>query len=630
MRTIEARAILSAADKTGSVFDRIAAKIGRITSAAAAASRSTAAAARTVSTAERSSGIAARAQRSVVAASARVLGPAAAVYGGAQAVKRFGETDLAVTRIGITADATDAQIEDLQTRLRDLAYEGGKGFNEVREGIESLVTGGMDLKKAGDALPAIIKTAQAAGAEVKDIATTTLSLDQAMGIATNKMQSAFDVMVTGGKAGKFELKDMARYFPSIAPAAAAIGLKGEKGLKKIVAVMQTIRQGTGTTEEAAASIQNIFAKMESEETTNKFEKFGIDLRKEMAKTRKEGGDLLATFTQLTEKATKGDLSKIPQLFTDMEFARGMRALLTYKDTLRDVSAELEKAGGSTMRDFDRVVARPQIAINRLSESFDRLKTSAGAAFEAMGASSVMNWLSKNFEQSAEYWNKSKEERLQIEIENDRRGRLEKRMREVGSDIDFRENKLREGDKLGWWKRRADGDKRSTDEMVAGDEQLQELRTEMFELRSALERPGHTASQLFSDAEVKKLQDAVRDRRLADDPNSLTPQFDTPFRKKGSIPTPDADPRKRSGGGPAFPAASDLDLSGITAKLEGSAEVKGEAMVKVEVTAGSDLIALKNSVESALARLEGKLMANGAGSTGRSSPDAAPSSGIGSR
>lgn len=626
-RTIEARAILSAADKTGSVFDRIAAKIGRITSAAAAANRSAAATSRAVMATERSSAVAARAQRSVVAASARVLGPAAAVYGSTQAVKRFGETDLAVTRIGITADATDAQIENLQKSLRELAYEGGKSFNEVREGIESLITGGMNLDKAMPALPAIIKTAQAAGAEVKDIATTTLSLDQAMGIATNKMQSAFDVMVTGGKAGKFELKDMARYFPSIAPAAAAVGLKGEAGLKKIVAVMQTIRQGTGTTEEAASSVQNIFAKMESEETTKKFQKFGIDLRKEMDKTRKEGGDLLETFTRLTEKATKGDLSKIPQLFTDMEFARGMRALLTYKDTLKEVSAELEKAGGSTMRDFERVTKRPQIAIDRLVESFDLLKTAVGAGLDTIGASKGMNWLSKQFEQSADYWGKSAEERSRLDDEKNHKARLETRMLRLQDDIDFRERQLRDGDKSGWWKRRAGGDGRSTDEMVAGDEGLQKLRVEMAELRMSMEQTKNKPVSLFSDAEVKKMQQAVRDRNLAEDPNSLTPAFNTPFKKKGGIPMPEGDPRKQR---TQFPPASDLDLSGITAKLEGSAEVKGEATVKVEVTAGSDLIALKNNVESALARLEGTLKANGAGSTGRSSPDAAPNTGTGSR
>jgi hypothetical protein len=114
------------------------------------------------------------------------------------------------------------------------------------------------------------------------------------------MQSAFDILVTSGKAGKFKLKDMARYMASIAPAAAAVGLKGEEGLKRIVAMLQTVRAGTGSTEEAALSVANIFAKMEIKETAKKFKKFGIDLRKEMTTARSEGRDLLSVFTDLTE------------------------------------------------------------------------------------------------------------------------------------------------------------------------------------------------------------------------------------------------------------------------------------------------------------------------------------------
>lgn len=60
------------------------------------------------------------------------------------------------------------------------------------------------------------------------------------------MQRAFDVLVTQGKAGKFELKDMAQYLPSLAPAAAAVGLKGAEGLNQLAAVLQTVRTQTGS------------------------------------------------------------------------------------------------------------------------------------------------------------------------------------------------------------------------------------------------------------------------------------------------------------------------------------------------------------------------------------------------
>ncbi len=102
------------------------------------------------------------------------------------------------------------------------------------------------------------------------------------------MQLAFDALVAGGKAGQFELKDMARYLPSLAPAAKALGLEGQRGLESLVAMLQVIRKGSGTSEEAASSMQNILQKMQSEETTKRFKKMASTLRRRSQRAEKKG------------------------------------------------------------------------------------------------------------------------------------------------------------------------------------------------------------------------------------------------------------------------------------------------------------------------------------------------------
>ncbi len=74
-------------------------------------------------------------------------------------------------------------------------------------------------------LPAVVQTAQAAGAETSDIAASADALATSFKIAGSEMQGAFDILVAGGNAGKFELKDLARYLPSIA----ALGGGGRLG-----------------------------------------------------------------------------------------------------------------------------------------------------------------------------------------------------------------------------------------------------------------------------------------------------------------------------------------------------------------------------------------------------------------
>lgn len=628
-RTIEARALISAKDATGAVFDAVARRIERLNAKAAAASNRRAAADRRTEMVERVSSGAQRAQQTVMGASARILAPAAVAYGGVKALKRFGETDLALTRIGITADATDEQIGKLNKSMRELAFGTGKKFDEVTGGLESLVAGGMDLPQALPAMPAIAKTAQAAGAEVKDMATTTLALNQSLGISTDKMQAAFDILVTGGKAGKFELKDMARYMASIAPAAVAVGLKGEDGLKRIVAMMQTVRAGTGTTEEAASSLQNIFAKMESEETSNKFKKFGIDLRQEMVKARKEGRDLLTVFTELTEKATGGDLSKIPQLFSDMEFARGMRALLTFKDQFASVMAQLNNSAGSAMTDLERVLGRPKIAIDRLSESWDRLKTSAGAAIDAMGGSTALKKIAETFEETADYWNKPAAERGRIEAEKRRRSVIEPQIREIEQKIEYTERAEREQTKPSLLQRIRGEKLAPLHDRLESNPLLRELRSKLHDLRSQLNtKAGDDTPPIFSEKEVEQMQERDREHRRG---VALSEMKET--AKKKYVPMPEPDPRKGSPGESRFGESNIHDLPDrqqqgpITAELTGSAEVKGETIVTVRVEAGSELLRAVEGAK-ATARMAGTLNANGPGSTGKSSPDAGASRGAG--
>lgn len=323
---------------------------------------------------------------------AGVIGVGALASTAKAAVLNYAELERKMLRVGITADASNKDIAAATGQLRALSQiPGMPAMDKLVEGVDVLVQQGKSLPEAMASIRAIGQTAAASGAEVNDIAATAGSVSSALGIMATRMQSAFDIMVAGGKAGKFELKDMARYLPSLAPAAAAVGLKGEEGLRSLIATLQVVRNMTGNTEEAASSMNNIFAKMESDETVKRFSKFGIDLRKEMANARKEGKPLLDVFTALADKAVKGDLSKLPQLFQDMEFARGMRALLSQKGAVDQLRASLAKVDGSTLTDFGRIADDTTSKIDRMKSSWDSFLNRLGAKI-APKATDVLDML----------------------------------------------------------------------------------------------------------------------------------------------------------------------------------------------------------------------------------------------
>ena len=317
------------------------------------------------------------------AAPMRYIAPAAIAYSTTRAAKSYAEADRAIKRIGITAEATDKEIEGVGKTAFNIAQEVAMPYAKVVSGLDTLVAQGRNLKDSMAFLPAVSRTAAATNSEVEDIAKTADSMGTNFKIAGTDMQRAFDILAAGGKAGQFELPDMARYLPSMGPAAAAAGFTGEQGLTDLVAMLQIMRKGSGTSEEAAASMLNIFQKMFSEETTKRFNKFGVDLPKAMEKGRKEGRNLVEVFEELTSQALKGDLSKIPQLINDMEFARGIRAILSYKGEWQKLSATIAKtAPGSVVQDLARVTNDAQAKIDKLSNVWEnRLRQLGGLVFD---------------------------------------------------------------------------------------------------------------------------------------------------------------------------------------------------------------------------------------------------------
>lgn len=376
-RKLQAEAVITATDRTGAAF----AAVGRRLKGLEGAMNRAGGVVRAGGQLERAgrAGAAAGQGATVLAGGLRLLGGVAAGGAVARAVKDFADLERRMERIAITADAPAGAGKAAAQQVGDLASQTGLTLTDLTTGLEALVAAGMKLPDALGFLPTVARTAQASGSEVKDIALSAQSLAESLKIPASEMQRAFDIMVAGGKAGKFELKDMSQALPSLAARAAAAGLKGSEGLQRLVAMLQIIRNQTGSSSEAATAMANVFAKMESEETVNKFKKFGIDLRKEMEDARNTGKDLLTVFFDLSEKALKGDLSKIPQLFADDQFQTGMRAILSQGEGLKKLIGDLKNVDGSTLKDFNRVMGTTAARLDQMGVAWQRMLQELGGA-----------------------------------------------------------------------------------------------------------------------------------------------------------------------------------------------------------------------------------------------------------
>ncbi|MFK0331110.1 phage tail tape measure protein [Rhizobium sp. NPDC090275] len=365
MKEVEARLKISAVDKTGQVLKAVSGKMGEINRRAEALNR-------------QQSGMT-HGAKAAYGAMLRYAAPAALAYGAKRALVDFAAIEREMTRIGITSGATADQTNAAFSSMQTMAKQFSLPVDQAITALDTLVASGMDLKEAMAFLPSVLATAQASGAATDDIANTAIKAASALKLETNQLQNAFDIMVAGGKAGQFELKDMATYIPDLANSFASLGYSGEEGLKRLVAILQTIREDTGSASSAATFAQNIFGKIYSADTASKFAKMGIDIRKEMDAARKSGEDTVSAFTRLSKEAINGDLSKLPLLFTDEQFRLGMQSLITSPESLKkflDImnSAEIK---GTVFRDLARVTGDTQASIDRLSSSWDKFMNSLG-------------------------------------------------------------------------------------------------------------------------------------------------------------------------------------------------------------------------------------------------------------
>ena len=337
----------------------------------------TATAARVGAAAQQRISAASAAMAAVARSQAVTLGGPAAL---AASYKKFADVDRQITRIGLTANASAEDLAGVRKEIEGIAYETAQSSGGVTTGLNVLVSQGRSLQDAMSFLPSVARTAAATGSAVDDIAKSADSVSTNFKIAGKDMQGAFDIMSEGGKAGQFELPDMARYIPSLGPATAAIGFSGEKGLADLVAMLQVMRKGSGTAEEAVSSMNNILTKMESDKTTKGFKALGVDSEKAFAKARKEGANLVEVFENLLHLALKGDKSKLGEIIDDQEFKRGALALMTYRGEWQKTSKTIRRvAPGSVARDLSRVTNDARAQLDRMFSAIENRAVQIGGA-----------------------------------------------------------------------------------------------------------------------------------------------------------------------------------------------------------------------------------------------------------
>ncbi|TAN61091.1 MAG: phage tail tape measure protein, partial [Magnetospirillum sp.] len=226
-----------------------------------------------------------------------------------QPVKAEGDFEHQLRAFGNTADMTSEELEKVRGQIRGMTTEVNQSNAALLGGVEVLVGKGMEAKTALAAIKDIGRAATATGASVEDMSNLSYSVMSNLHVPVDKLGKALDIMAQAGKEGGFELKNMAREFPQLTSAAAALGLTGTEAVASLGAALQVAMKGASDPSQAANNLANFLGKVTSEETVRNFRKHGIDIKQALADGVSAGENPVEVAMKEIAGATGADLDK---------------------------------------------------------------------------------------------------------------------------------------------------------------------------------------------------------------------------------------------------------------------------------------------------------------------------------
>jgi TP901 family phage tail tape measure protein len=286
--------------------------------------------------------------------------------------------ETALEDIAQKAGLPSENLDALGQKITEVARQTNQAASEVAAGVDAMVGRGASIETALAVADPIGRAATAYRAATEDLAATAMTATDNLKVPAEQMGRAFDVLAQAGKAGAFELADMARFMPDLGARYAAFGQEGVGALADLAAAAQVVRKDTGDAGSAATRLGNVLQKTYSPATVKKFADQGIDLISEMEKAAARGLTPLEAIAEITNNALGGDLTKLGILFEDAEAQAGLRSLIQHREEYQRIREEALKAQGVVMKDYQRRVRTAAGAQARWNAALETLKVTLGS------------------------------------------------------------------------------------------------------------------------------------------------------------------------------------------------------------------------------------------------------------
>lgn len=302
-------------------------------------------------------------------------------------------------QLRVLGNLSEAQMEtyrkslDKTARLRGVGSKGSLGI------FGGLMAGGLSSDEAVGMTDNVAIFAKATKSSLEDASRATVALRNNMKLIDPKhIMAAYDAIAAGGKAGEFEVQDMARHLPSLLAKMEKLGETGVTGVRNTVAISQAVRKVVGSSDEAATIMENLLDTFTSREFVAGAKKVGIDVEKSMKDAKDKGLSPVFAMLHQIHKKTGGDPFKVAKLIPNKRAADALIAALREAGFMMELLDEMASSAGSTMEDYRVATDNAKEAWGRFSASIiEKSKEVVGQALPSLtsGMDALTSLLNNN-------------------------------------------------------------------------------------------------------------------------------------------------------------------------------------------------------------------------------------------
>lgn len=256
------------------------------------------------------------------------------------ATKEIIQLDNRLTRIGLTADASAEQVNQLKQKVFEAASDSSIKIDttSINDALDVVMTKTGDLKYTEDNIRNIAIAIQATGEQGASIGSVFAEF-QKFGYTADQITNLMDDMVKQGDQGAFTFGEFAKAGSAVISAYSPIGTAPED-IKRANAAMQIIMMGTKNAEIAVTALGSAMSELSSPDKQAKLMAIGVRVRDESGKFR-DFNDIMADLLKVSEKV--GNTDFLGNIFGQTT----MQAIRAYGNFYADMYPKLMDLGDTT-------------------------------------------------------------------------------------------------------------------------------------------------------------------------------------------------------------------------------------------------------------------------------------------